>query len=211
MLTSLKEQKYLRFIPNKPLLKWMWNTAIFHNAKCLNSQVDPPSPVVLTQHTLGTVSTTTATVTHPFTMIMNANNGVGVGTKGEIMFRLFRVSGSIFLGLTDRPINLIYCVSPHPLTSSTGLLSNELLRLGTIGVLVPVVLVLQLLRWQDSGSCTLALPEQECPWCCSCCFFFMIGMPHVQLLGLQLVHHSAIFICSIVKWFRFTGSTLILI
>ncbi|KAM3593002.1 uncharacterized protein V6R79_003548 [Siganus canaliculatus] len=49
------------------------------------------------------------------------------------MFRLFRVSVSIFPGLTDRPINLIYRVSPHPLTSSTGLLSNnELLRLGTI-------------------------------------------------------------------------------
>lgn len=60
--------------------------------------------------------------------------GVGVGAKGEIMFRLFRVSVSIFLGLTDQPINLIYRISPHPLTSSTGLLSNELLRLGTIGV-----------------------------------------------------------------------------
>ena len=71
----------------------------------------------------------------------------GVGKEDEIMFRLFRVSVSIFLGLTDRPINLIYRVSPHPLTSSTGLLSNnELLRLGTIGVLVPIAFVLQLLR-----------------------------------------------------------------
>lgn len=70
-----------------------------------------------------------------------------MGAKGEIMFRLFRVSVSIFLGLTDWPINLIYRVSAHPLTSSTGLLSNnELLRLGTIGVLVSVVFVLPLLR-----------------------------------------------------------------
>lgn len=72
---------------------------------------------------------------------LRANEGkqgrVATGAKGEIMFRLFRVSVSIFLGLTDRPINLIYRVSPHPLTSSTGLLSNnELLGLGTIGVLV---------------------------------------------------------------------------
>lgn len=70
-----------------------------------------------------------------------------MGTKDEIMFRLFRVSVSIFPGLTDRPINLIYRVSPHPLTSSAGLLSNnELLRSGTIGVLVPIAFVLQLLR-----------------------------------------------------------------
>lgn len=74
-------------------------------------------------------------------------NGVGVGAEDEIMFRLCHVSASIFPGLTDRPINLIYHVSPHPLTSSTGLFpNNELLRMGTIGVLVSIAFVLQLLR-----------------------------------------------------------------
>lgn len=64
-----------------------------------------------------------------------------VGTQDELMFRLFRVSVSIFPALTDRPINLIYRVSPHPLTSSTGLLSNnERQRPGTVGALVPIVL-----------------------------------------------------------------------
>lgn len=67
--------------------------------------------------------------------------GCHVGTQDELMFRLFRVSVSIFPGLTDRPINLIYRVSPHPLTSSTGLLSNnERQRSGTVGALVPIVL-----------------------------------------------------------------------
>lgn len=83
---------------------------------------------------------------------------------------LLRVSVSIFLGLTDRPINLIYRVSPRPLTSSTGLLSNnKLLRLGTIGV-VPLALVLQLLSWQDSSSCRHVLPEPECSYgrCAPC-------------------------------------------
>lgn len=70
-----------------------------------------------------------------------------MGTEEEIAFKLFHVTVSIFPGLTDRPINLIYRISHHPLTSSTGLLSNnELLRLGTIGVLASIAFILQLLR-----------------------------------------------------------------
>lgn len=98
-------------------------------------------------------------------------------TKGEIMFRLFRVSVSIFPGLTDRPINLIYRISPRPLTSSTGLLSNnELLRLGTVGVLVPIASVLQLLRRQDSSSCPLVQAERE-----RHAVVFIAAMSHVEL------------------------------
>lgn len=59
--------------------------------------------------------------------------------QSELMFRLlrlFRVTVSIFPALTDRPINLIYRVSPHPLTSSTGLPSNnELPSSGTVDAL----------------------------------------------------------------------------
>lgn len=98
--------------------------------------------------------------TSPLQMLMNINRrGGGVcGHKGWNYVPVVRVSVSIFLGLTDRPINLIYRISTHPLTSSTGLLTNnELLRLGTIGVLVPIAFVLQLLRWQDSSTCTLVL------------------------------------------------------
>lgn len=105
--------------------------------------------------------------------------GVHVGTKDEIMFRLFCVSESIFLGLTDRPINLIYRVSPHPLTSSTGLLSNnELLRLGTIAVLIPIAFVLQLLRWKDGTRAVFHVV-----------FFFMIRKLHMNWLGLQFVQY----------------------
>lgn len=94
----------------------------YQSEKGLNSRDDLLSPAVSTQHTLVTISTTTAS--HHFKALMNTNRigWVCVGAKGEIMFRLFRVSVSIFLVLTDRPINLIYRVSPHPLTSSTGLL-----------------------------------------------------------------------------------------
>lgn len=65
-------------------------------------------------------------LTPPFKLLMTQRMCECKGV--EFMFQLFRVSVSIFLGLTDRPINLIYRVSLHPLTSSTGLLSgNELL------------------------------------------------------------------------------------
>lgn len=47
------------------------------------------------------------------------------------MFRLIRVSVSIFLALTDQPINLIYRALTRILTSSTGPRSNELPRPGT--------------------------------------------------------------------------------
>lgn len=70
---------------------------------------------------------------------MQRSGGVGGGAQSELMFRLlrlFHVTVSIFLALTDRPINLIYRVSPHPLTSSTGLPSNnELPSSGTVDAL----------------------------------------------------------------------------
>ena len=147
VLTCPKEQQYVFFCPKKSL-KCMWWMVILPNIKGLNTHVDVLPPVVSTQHTLATISTSTATMSHPFKLLMKVNRrGVGAGVEDEIMFRLFCVSVSIFLGLTDQPINLIYRIFPHPLTSSTGLLSNnELLRLGTIGVLVPIASVLQLLR-----------------------------------------------------------------
>lgn len=100
-----------------------------------------------TRPTLATIS---SFMSRPFMLPMKANRrGRRGGTEDEITFCLFCVSVSIFLGLTDRPINLIYCVFPHPLTSSAGLLfNNELLRLGTVGVLVPILFLMQLLRWQ---------------------------------------------------------------
>lgn len=140
------------FIPNKSSLTvgalCMQHTVILLHREGLNAHVDLLSPVVSTSHTLATISAAAATMSHPFKLLMKENRrGVGVGEKDEIMFRLFRVSVCIFPGLTDRPINLIYHVSPHPLTSSTGLLSNkELVRSGTSGVLVPIAFVLQLLR-----------------------------------------------------------------
>lgn len=164
-------KKYLLFSPNKQL-QWVWQCSLTEH-KGFNSQLDLLLPVVLTQRTLATIPTATATASQLFKMLMSANRrGLVYTRRSEVMFWLFRVSVSIFLGLTDRPINLIYRVSPHPLTSSTGLLSNnKLLSLGTIGVLVPIAFVLQLLRWQDRGLCTPVLPEQERPCCCSCCLF----------------------------------------
>lgn len=66
------------------------------------------------------------------------------------MFWLCHVSVSIFLALTDQPINLIYHVFSRCLTSSTGLLPDDMLqRMGTIGALVPIAFAQQLLWCQD--------------------------------------------------------------
>lgn len=184
----------------------MWDTVVLQSTKGLKARVGLLSPVV-SQHTLATVSSTTAIVSHPFKLLMKANRReVGVGKKDEIMFRLLRVSVRIFPGLTDRPINLIYRVSPHPLTSSTGLLSNnELLRSGTIAASVPVAFVLQLLRWQHSSP---RAPEDawaggrsRCPSCC----FFMIGKPHAESFGLWLKRSL---LAWFVSWLRVAGSAL---
>lgn len=129
-------QRYVLYILNRPLPDWM---------HCYFTENGSHDDHLWFQHTTPWLQFPPQQLPHHlFKMLMNTNRrGAGVGTKGEIMFRLFRVSMSIFPGLTDRPINLIYRSSPHPLTSSTGLLSNnELLRLGTIGVLVPIVFVL---------------------------------------------------------------------
>lgn len=102
-----------------------------------------------------------------------------VGTQDELMFRLFRVSVSIFPGLTDRPINLIYRVSPHPLTSSTGLLSNnELQRSGTVGALVPIVL---------ARRAIIKAMQKKHSRCCQSGLSPVIGQLHVELLGLLFV------------------------
>lgn len=102
-----------------------------------------------------------------------------MGTQDELMFRLFRVSVSIFPGLTDRPINLIYRVSPHPLTSSTGLLSNnELQRSGTVGALVPIVLARR----------AIIKVTQKKHWrCCRSGRSSVIGQLHAESLGLLFV------------------------
>lgn len=111
-----------------------------------------------------------------------------MGTQDELMFRLFRVSVSIFPGLTDRPINLIYSVSPHPLTSSTGLLSNnELQRSGTVGALVPIVLarraVIKVTQKKHRRCCRSGLPS-------------VIGQLHVELFGLLFVRDLCVHVSS---------------
>lgn len=102
-----------------------------------------------------------------------------VGTQDELMFRLFRVSVSIFPVLTDRPINLIYRVSPHPLTSSAGLLSNnELQRSGTVGALVPIVL---------ARRAIIKVTQKKHSRCCRSGLSSVIGQLHAELLGLLFV------------------------
>lgn len=114
------------------------------------------------------------------------------------MFRLFRVSVSIFLALTDQPINLIYRALTRILTSSTGPRSNELLRPGTADSCTGsscagtvIMKVTGLLVHAAAAAAAVAV------------FLCFNDSSHVEKLGLQLVIPGAVFILWVVKWFWF--------